>query len=349
MNFRDKKILVCGMARSGQAAALILRDLGAEVTVTDLKTQIEFEKNFAGINLRLGEDPLNFFEEFELIIISPGISVYAEFVKKAQALRISVWGEAELAYRLCPCPMIAITGTNGKTTVTTLVGEIMKRHNAGTVIAGNIGVPLTSLVEKLSPENIVVAEISSFQLETISAFKPKISAILNITEDHLDRHITMENYIAAKSRIFENSSKNEICVLNYDNCITKLLKPPCKAVFFSVKEQRIFCENENFIFKIPKTKVLAENAYAATAISLAAGVKNEIIEDVLRSFNGVPHRLEFVSAISNVDFYNDSKATNVDAAIKALENFSRPIILIGGGYDKKTDFAPWVKKFRGKS
>jgi UDP-N-acetylmuramoylalanine--D-glutamate ligase len=346
--FNGKKILVCGMARSGQAAALILHRLGAEVTATDLKEKIDWDYEEKGILLKLGQAPDEFLADNELIIISPGISVNAPFVVKAQAMGIPVWGEAELAYRLCPCPMIAITGTNGKTTVTTLVGEILKRHNPKTVVAGNIGVPLTSIVTELEYDAMVVAEISSFQLETVSEFKPAISAILNMTEDHLDRHGTMENYIAAKSRIFENNSKNEICVLNYDNSITKMLKPRGKTIFFSAKDEIkngvIFSQGVE-ILPLAETKVMPENALAAATICIAAGVSPKIIADVLRGFNGVEHRLEFVATIDKVDYYNDSKATNTDAAIKALEAFDKPLVLIGGGKCKHADFTPWVKMF----
>ncbi|MCL1863913.1 MAG: UDP-N-acetylmuramoyl-L-alanine--D-glutamate ligase [Defluviitaleaceae bacterium] len=356
--FRGKKVLVCGMARSGQAAALVLRQLGAFVTANDLKTNIDWEYDPAdkGISLRLGEKPDDFITEFDLVVISPGISMYAPFVKKAEEMHIPVCGEAELAYRLCPCPVIAITGTNGKTTVTTLVGEILKRHNPKTVIAGNIGIPLTSLIKGLTEEHIVVAEISSFQLETISAFKPKISAVLNMTEDHLDRHLTMENYIAAKSRIFENQGQNDICVLNYDNAITRSMRPRAKTLFFSAKENAdatiqngvltAFGQN---ICGIDETRVMPENALAAAAIAMSAGVPAHIVADVLREFRGVPHRCEHILTSGGVDFYNDSKATNTDAAIKALESFSsRPVVLIAGGYDKQTDFTPWVEKFCGK-
>jgi UDP-N-acetylmuramoylalanine--D-glutamate ligase len=194
-------------------------------------------------------------------------------------------------------------------------------------------------------------------LETVHEFKPKISAILNITEDHIDRHKTMENYIAEKRRILKNMGQNEISVLNYDNCITKDLKSNAKTIFFSAKhkldslENSVYLHEENIfssgkaIFPIKSTRVMPENALAATAVSLAAGVSAEIIADVLKNFRGVEHRLEFVSAINNADFYNDSKATNTDAAMKALESFDRPVILIGGGYDKATDFTPWVKMF----
>ena len=364
MDFKNKKILVCGMARSGQAAALALRQLGANVTATDLREDISwnYSPEEKGILLRLGQAPDDFFAEFELIIISPGISLYASFVQEAKALGIPVWGEAELAYRLCPCPMIAITGTNGKTTVTTIVGEILKRHNPETVIAGNIGIPLTSLVTEISSSGMVVAEISSFQLETISAFKPKVSAVLNMTEDHLDRHLTMENYIAAKCRIFENQGQNCFSVLNYDNCITREMKPTGRVVYFSTREvleSGVFLKNgeifarikgmgETSIMPITETKILPENALAATALSLCAGVSAENINYVLRNFTGIRHRLEYISTIDGAEYYNDSKATNTDAAIKALEAFDRPIILIAGGYDKKTDFTPWIKKFFGK-
>jgi len=343
----------------------VLAQQGAKVCATDKKTDVDwgYDPAAEGIELRLGEDPIGFVAEFELVIISPGISVYAPFVEKATELGIPVWGEAELAYRLCPCPMIAITGTNGKTTVTTLVGEILKQHNPKTQIAGNIGIPLTSLVTELDEDAAVVAEISSFQLETISAFRPQISAVLNMTEDHLDRHLTMENYIAAKSRIFENHRQNEITVLNYDNGITANMKPPGRVVFFSTEvqlESGVFLRDGKIIailannteIQIPmlisETKVMPENALAAAAISLCAGVSPGIIADTLRNFPGVEHRLEFVASIGGVDFFNDSKATNTDAAMKALAAFDREIVLIAGGRDKDMDFAPWVKLFQGK-
>jgi len=385
--FDGKKVLVCGMAKSGQAAALLLRQLGAFVTASDSKTEIlwDYDPVTHGIKCRMGQNPDNFVSEFELVIISPGISVYAPFVIKAESLGIPVWGEAELAFRLCPCPMIAITGTNGKTTVTTLVGEIVKRHNPDTVIAGNIGIPLTGLVSKLSPKNIVVAEISSFQLETVAAFRPAISTVLNMTEDHLDRHGTMENYIAAKARIFENQGQNDITVLNYDNLITRAMKPPGRVVYFSMYDipeagvflrngviyhrmgiitgqvrndkplswaadhgELLFASEEVPVIALSDTKVMPENALAAAALSLCAGVSVQQIADVLRSFKGVPHRLEYIGTVGGADYYNDSKATNVDAAIKGLESFNHPVVLIGGGYDKNTDFTPWVKLFNEK-
>jgi len=358
MNFKNKKVLVCGMAKSGISVAKLLHQMGALVTVQDRKLEIEWgDYNPTGINLYLGQDPDSIVGNFDLVIISPGITVYAPFVQKAQSLGIPVWGEAEFAYRLCPCPMVAITGTNGKTTVTTLVGEIMQRHNGKTVIGGNIGIPLTDLVQTITPEHLVVAEISSFQLETIAAFKPPISAVLNITEDHLDRHHTMENYINMKSRIFENHSADDITVLNYDNSITRKMKPPGKVVFFSAKEilpdgvyikdDYIYSGNDRIV-ELSKTKIMAENALAATALSLCAGATPDVIAAGLLAFTGVPHRLEYIATIDGVEYYNDSKATNVDSAIKAIENENGNVILIAGGYDKNTDFTPWVQHFAGK-
>jgi len=358
------KILVCGMAKSGQSAARLLAEMGAHVTVQDMKEDIDWNYDPTGIGLEtyLGKNPDDIVGNFDLIIISPGITVYAPFAKKAEALGIPVWGEAELAFRLCPCPMIAITGTNGKTTVTTLVGEILKLHNPGTIVGGNIGIPLTELVTTLAPENIVVAEISSFQLETIAAFKPTISAVLNMTEDHLDRHHTMENYIAMKARIFENQSPDDICVLNYDNPITREMRPPSRVVYFSAKEQLeagvylrdgFICAKmpnmpEQVIIAISGLRIMPENALAATALSLCAGASASEISKGLKAFHGVPHRMEYVATIDGVEYYNDSKATNTDAAIKAIESIDRPIILIGGGYDKNADFTPWVQSFAGK-
>ena len=351
--FEEKKVLVCGMARSGQAAAKKLHELGATVTVTDSNKETNFDNKY-GLTCLFGQDPFDFVHEFELIIISPGISVYAPFVKKAVSLGIPVWGEVELFYILCPCPIIAITGTNGKTTVTTLVGKIMKLKNNGTVIAGNIGLPLTEIVSDLKESDLVVAEISSFQLETVQNFRPKISAILNMTEDHLDRHGTMQKYIEEKTKIFQNQGQDDVVVLNYDNSITKNMKPPSKAIYFSthdtefssvyLRDGNIFVGDE-VIMPISKTKVLAENALAATAIAYTAGATKEQIAKVLEEFNGVDHRLEYVTKVNNVSYYNDSKATNVDSTIKALESFKNPVILIAGGYDKNTDFTPLVKLF----
>ena len=365
MDFKGKKVLVCGMARSGQAAAALLADLGAVVTAQDLRENIDwtYEPGEKGLALFLGQNPDSIVGEFDLIIISPGLSIYLPFVEKAKALGIPVWGETELAFRLCPCPVVAITGTNGKTTVTTLVGEILARHNTKTVVAGNIGIPLTSMVRSLTPDNIVVAEISSFQLETAVNFKPNVSAVLNMTEDHLDRHKDMETYIEMKSRIFANQRHPDLAVLNYDNPITRAMKPNCRVVWFSPKDAlpvgvyqqdgHIYArmdanQDAQHIISLDGLTLMPENALAATALALCAGATIKHIADGLRAFKGVAHRLEHVANINGADYFNDSKATNPDAAIKAITSITKPIVLIGGGYDKCSDFGPWVKEFAGK-
>ena len=365
MHFDDKKVLVCGMARSGQAAAALLTDLGAIVTAQDLRENIDwaYDPKDKGLALCLGQNPDAIIGEFDLVIISPGLSIYLPFVEKAKALGIPVWGETELAFRLCPCPVVAITGTNGKTTVTTLVGEILARYNPKTVVAGNIGIPLTSLVQDLTRDSIVVAEISSFQLETAVNFKPNISAVLNMTEDHLDRHKDMETYIEMKSRIFANQRHPDRAVLNYDNPITRAMKPDCRVVWFSQstvlpagvyrRDGQIYArvdanQEEQHIIALDGITIMTENALAATALALSAGADAKHIADGLRAFKDVPHRREHIANIGGVDYFNDSKATNPDAAIKAIESTAKPIVLIGGGYDKGTDFTPWVKAFAGK-
>ena len=352
------------MALSGQSAAKLLCKLGAFVTATDKNpnVKLDFDPEALGVTCRFGETPDSFVGDFDLIIISPGISVYAPFVQKANSLNIPVWSEAELASRLCPCPIIAITGTNGKTTVTTIVGEILKICKPNTQVAGNIGIPLTSLLSKLTPDDYLVAEISSFQLETIQTFRPFISAILNITPDHLDRHGSMEVYIEAKKRIYENQRQDEFVVLNYDNPVTKLLTPSARIVYFSQKEELaegVFVKDEwifanlngtaEMIAPVKNIKVFTENALAATALALLSGAPVAAIRQVLENFEGIPHRLEHVAVVHDVAFCNDSKATNVAAAIKALESFDRPVVLIAGGYEKDADYTELVRLFEEKT
>ncbi|MCL2404244.1 MAG: UDP-N-acetylmuramoyl-L-alanine--D-glutamate ligase [Defluviitaleaceae bacterium] len=361
MHFNNKKVLVCGMARSGQAAAALLASLGAAVTAQDMRDNIEwaYDPKEKGLALYLGKNPDAIVGEFDLIIISPGLSIYLPFIQKAKALGIAVWGESELAFSLCPCPIVGITGTNGKTTVTTLLGEILSRLNPKTVVAGNIGIPLTSLVKDLTADSIVVAEISSFQLETAINFKPSVSAVLNMTEDHLDRHKDMKTYIEMKSRIFANQRHPDIAVLNYDNPITRAMKPNCRVVWFSESTvlpvgvykrdgqvyARMDANQEKHIISLDELTIMHENVLAATALALSAGAQAHHIAHGLRAFKDVPHRREHVASIGGVDYFNDSKATNPDAAIKAIKSTKQPIVLIGGGYDKGTDFDPWVKLF----
>ncbi|MCL2016677.1 MAG: UDP-N-acetylmuramoyl-L-alanine--D-glutamate ligase [Defluviitaleaceae bacterium] len=364
-NFTNKKILVCGLAKSGVSVAQFLAGQNAQVTAQDTKPTITEETAAAlshkNITLYLGKNPDEIIRNFDMVIISPGVPFDLPFLQQARQLNIPVWGELELAYRFCPAPIMAITGTNGKTTVTTLMGEILQRHNQKTVVAGNIGIPFTEYIGKLSPDNWVVLEVSSFQLETIHHFAPKISAILNITPDHLDRHKSMEIYRYTKERIFENQSEHDFVVLSYETF--SAAQPKCSTIFFSAKQPLktgVFLENGIITAKMPnnseklqileisKTKILPENALAATALALCVNVPVKIIAETLQNFKGVPHRMEFVRQLNGVEFYNDSKATNTDAAIKAIEPLTSPTILIAGGYDKKADFTEWVQHFGGK-
>jgi UDP-N-acetylmuramoylalanine--D-glutamate ligase len=376
MEFQKKNILIIGMARSGMSSAKLCCRLGAKVKIQDMKTreqlipQLEEEIYILeqmGIELILGEDPADIVEYQDLIIISPGVPTDLRFIQKARETNVPVWSEIELAYILCSCPIVAITGTNGKTTTTTLVGEIIKEYNPNTYVVGNIGTPFTNKVDKIKLEDCVVAEISSFQLETIHNFKPKVSAILNITPDHLNRHKTYENYIAAKERIYENQDINDFCVLNEDDDICIKMKEKIKASImpFSrkkeldkglfLKDNKIWIKWDNIncgICKVSDLQILGEhnieNVLAAAAISICIGVPIDIIKRVIISFKGVEHRIEYVDTIDEVEYYNDSKATNIDAAIIGIKAMKAPIVLIGGGMDKGADFTEWINMFPGK-
>ncbi len=371
MDFKGKKALVCGMARSGISAAELLKSLGADVTLQDLKKRedlgdISYIED-KGIKIYAGKNPDDIAEEMDIIVLSPGIPTDLPFIVNAEKKGVSVISEIELAFMFTPCPVIAITGTNGKTTTTTLTGEILKAYYKDTEVVGNIGIPYTEKVVNLTENSMVVAEISSFQLEKIKTFKPSVSAVLNITPDHLDRHKTVENYTAMKERIFENQTSDDFCVLNKEDeaCLKMADKTKAKVMFFSSQNslsKGIYIENGNIILKwgninekvvhIDELQILGihnyENVMAATAISLLAGVPLDIIRDVLRKFKGVEHRIEFVDTVDGVDYYNDSKGTNTDAAIRAVLAMKKPIVLIGGGYDKGSEYDDWVETFDGR-
>ncbi len=377
MNFKEKKVLVAGVARSGVSAAVTLKKLGAVVTVSDSKTENEIKDYVKilkdnDIELYLGKNPEDIVLEQELLILSPGIPCDLPFILEAENNDIPVWSEVELGYRLSPCSVIAITGTNGKTTTTSLVGEIFKNYAENTAIVGNIGIPFTERVLELDEKSFVVAEISSFQLEKVVDFKPKVSAVLNITPDHLNRHKTLENYISAKMRIFENQDETDFLILNYDDLTCRKMKDSAKCnVLYFAKTDSLeklslsegvyfdgmsifvkFGKYDQKVIDISELKILGlhnvENAMAAVGISLVGGVPIDIITETLKNFEAVEHRIEYVTTINEVEFYNDSKGTNPDAAIKAIKAMKRPICLIGGGYDKKSDFDEWVKTFEGK-
>ncbi len=372
MNWNGKKVLVVGSGISGISASCLLGKMGAYPYLYDEnkeKSKEELIKKTKGYpkEIILGEMPEKVLEEIELGIFSPGAPVDSPLGKKLKEKKIPIWGEVELAYVCSKGNVIAITGTNGKTTTTALVGAIMKSYFKEVYVVGNIGIPYTENAEKRGKEAVSVAEISSFQLETIHSFRPKVAAILNITPDHLDRHHTMENYIAMKERIGENQTKEDIIVLNYDDPNTKKVgeKAKGRVRYFSCKnklEDGIFLEKDSILYKegsfqkevlkIGELKLLGEhnveNVMAGLLIALSFGVPLHCAQKVVKEFQGVEHRIEFVAEKKGVCYYNDSKGTNVDAAIKAIKAMRRNTVLIGGGYDKGAKYDEWIQSFEGK-
>ncbi|MBO8136623.1 MAG: UDP-N-acetylmuramoyl-L-alanine--D-glutamate ligase [Desulfotomaculum sp.] len=373
MHLDDKKALVVGAARSGIAAAKFLAEKGADVTLTDAKDEQQLGKDvqqLAEKNVKLalgGHYPDPVVEKYHMVVVSPGVPLTAPPVARAMEGNIPVIGELELAFRFAESPIVAITGTNGKTTTTSLVGEIFKNAGVKTLVAGNIGVPLISQVEKYTEDDVIVAEVSSFQLETIQTFRPKVSVILNVTPDHLDRHGTMENYISAKGKIFSNQSPFDYTVLNYDQPdVAALAKHSMgRVIFFSCRhnlDRGVYIQNGNIVAALDGSPVHIlpveklsipgehnlENALAAVACAAAMGIEFSVIKQTLSTFPGVAHRLETVAAINGVSYVNDSKATNPDAAVKALDAFKQPIILIAGGLNKGSDFTAFAKKIKEK-
>ncbi len=369
MKYQGKQVLVCGMARSGIAAAKMLAKQGAKVILQDMKkredvpqTALDLEKQ--GVTLYTGKNPDDIAKNQDLIVLSPGIPCDLPFILEAEKAGVEVISEVELAYRQTPCPVIAITGTNGKTTTTTLVGEIMQEVAPHTAVVGNIGIPYSEKVTELTEKDWVVAEISSFQMEKAKEFHPHISAVLNITPDHLNRHKTMEVYIAMKERVFANQTAEDFCILNYEDAICRKMaeKTKAKVFFFSSKstlEQGIYLDGQNIclrwqgkeeiLLSVKELQILGvhnhENAMAAVAMAVCSGVDLDTIRHVLRNFKGVAHRIEYVATVDGVDYYNDSKGTNTDASIRAVLAMEKPIVLIGGGYDKGVSFDDWTKLF----
>lgn len=372
MEYNGKKALVCGMARSGIAAAKLLNRLGARVTLQDMKKREEISADVLalegeGIVLYTGANPDEIACAQDLIVLSPGIPCDLPFIAAAEEAGIEVISEVELAYRLTPCPITAITGTNGKTTTTTLTGEIMKTAYSGTAVVGNIGIPYSEEVERLTEKDWVVAEISSFQMEKAKEFHPHISAVLNITPDHLNRHKTMDVYIAMKERVFAKQTAADFCILNHGDEICRKMadKTAAKIFFFDSSEtlaEGIYLDgdaievrwgaiNETLIH-VDELQILGvhnyENVMAAAAMAICAGISLDAIRKVLKGFAGVAHRIEYVATVDGVDYYNDSKGTNVDASIRAVLAMKKPIVLIGGGYDKGSSFDEWTKLFPGR-
>lgn len=372
-NVENKKILVVGLGKSGIAASQILCKLGAKVSVQDNKLESEIDPQLLaffsgfGVNLILGRQPYQ-EENFDLIVLSPGVDTKLPWIQTKQKNGCKVIGELELAYLIGRGRYVAITGTNGKTTTTTLVGEIFKLSGRKTHVVGNIGVAVIAKAESATENDWLVTETSSFQLETIETFKPEIAAILNLTPDHLNRHKTMEAYAAAKARIFENQDESDVVVLNGDDplCVELSKSASSKIAFFSRKKtlgMSCFAENgwvnvRDFdgstreILPIEDIKILGdhnlENVLAAVAICYFTGIESEVIREAVSKFKGVQHRIEPVSTVDGVEYFNDSKGTNTDATITAIKALKDNILLIAGGDGKNQDFKPLAKELAGR-
>lgn len=375
MDLTDKKVVVVGTGVSGMGAVKLLSETSADITLYDGNDKADRDEilkkipDDCDLRLIIGEMPDEVVKETDLLVISPGVPIDSDIVKLFEKENVPVWGEIELAYNFEKGTVFAITGTNGKTTTTTLVGEIMKEYNNQTFVVGNIGNSYTSEVLKTTKDSYTVAEISSFQLETIREFAPKGSAILNITPDHLNRHYTMENYAAVKESITKNQWKvreDDYCVLNYDDKVLRKFGKTIKnPVYFSRKEKpskgayldgriiRYFDGKDDYeVMSVDDMHLFGnhnyENVMAAIAMTIEAGVPLNIIINVIKDFMGVEHRIEYVRDKNGVRYYNDSKGTNPDSSIKALEAMSRPTILIAGGYDKHSEFDEFIEAFDNK-
>ena len=373
MDLLGKKVLVAGCGKSGLGAAGLLQKAGAVPVLFDENEKLDgkalcaredYPKDTA---LVLGSLPKELLSELSLAVLSPGISIEEAFVSTLEEADIPVWGEIELAWNFEKGKVLAITGTNGKTTTTTLVGEIMKRYQDNTFVVGNIGTPYTQEVLKTDKDSVTVAEISSFQLETAVHFHPSVSAILNITPDHLNRHHTMGCYIETKESITKNQTAGDTCVLNYEDEVLRRFGETLqtKVVFFSSKrrlEKGLYLDGEDIFYAdgTTDTKVINvnelnilgkhnyENVMAAVGMSVSFGVPMDKIVEVLKRFQAVEHRIEYVTEKRGVKFYNDSKGTNPDAAIQGIRAMNRPTLLIGGGYDKQSEYDEWIESFDGK-
>ena len=381
MVVKDKNVLVFGSGISGEAACALLLKEEAKVVLYDGNDKLNPEEIRAKIeggdseSLEIilgtleGDRKGELLDKLSLVVMSPGVPTDLPIVNEMREKGLPIWGEIELAYVFGKGDVLAITGTNGKTTTTSLLGEIMKNYAQSSFVVGNIGNPYTSIALQTREDSVIVAEMSSFQLETIQTFRPRVSAILNITPDHLNRHHTMEAYIEAKENIAKNQTPEDICVLNYEDEETRKMADEFQAsvLFFSSKhklEQGIYLDGEDIVYKPEKEKegtvicktgelqILGvhnyENVMAAVAMAAAYGVDLDVIRKSVLAFKGVEHRIEYVAEKNGVVYYNDSKGTNPDAAIKGIQAMNRPTVLIGGGYDKDSAYDEWIDSFDGK-
>ncbi|MTK09044.1 MAG: UDP-N-acetylmuramoyl-L-alanine--D-glutamate ligase [Hungatella sp.] len=369
----SQKILVAGSGKSGIAASRMILKTGDEAVLYDSNDALKKDELLIQfgetdkISVILGELKKEDLKDISICVISPGIGLDAPFVSVLKEADIPVWSEIQLAYHHAKGKLAAITGTNGKTTTTALTGEIMKAFYEHVYVVGNIGIPYTQEALKTTEDSVTVAEVSSFQLETITDFHPDVSAILNITPDHLNRHKTMECYIKVKESITVNQTEKDCCVLNYDDLVLRefgeSMKP--RAIYFSSRNSLAegYCidgdviirnhrGNREEIVNINELNLLGrhnhENVMAAIAIASELNVPMEVIKKAVCEFQAVEHRIEFVAEKAGVKYYNDSKGTNPDAAIQAVKAMPGPTILIAGGYDKNSEYDEWIESFDGK-
>ena len=373
MKIEEQKVLVVGTGISGIAAAELLQSKNVDTVLFDGNKELDLNKLYEkapelkDMPIILGELTEEQMHEFGVAVLSPGVPTDLPMVERLRAQNVAIWGEIELAYYFGKGRLIAITGTNGKTTTTALTGAIMKNYYKDVRIVGNIGIPYTSEAATMTDDTVTVAEISSFQLETIHDFCPDVSAILNITEDHLNRHHTMECYIKTKEDITRNQTKDQVCVLNSEDEVLRSFgeSAPAKVVYFSSHrklDNGFYLEGEDIYYAVDgqSTHVINvnelnllgrhnyENVMAVCAMSVNFGVPMDKIVEVLKIFQAVEHRIEYVTEKRGVKFYNDSKGTNPDAAIQGIRAMNRPTFLIGGGYDKQSEYDEWIEAFDGK-
>lgn len=372
MDFSKKTVFVAGCGISGISAAKLLIENGIRTILYDANEKTDAEqiaKNFPEDKcpeMVFGEWKAD-EKQVDIVVLSPGIPTDLPFVETFRKNGIPIMGEIELAYLFGAGKIIGITGTNGKTTTTALTGQIMKAYFSDVHVVGNIGIPYTGLAGTMTEDTVTVAEISSFQLETIDKFRPDVSAILNITPDHLDRHHTMQNYMQAKADIAKNQTKEQVCVLNYDNDLTRKLAEqiPANVLFFSRLEELkegVCLKGDSIVYihnqeKKPVCRLSdiqlagdcnVENVMAAAAMAVSMQVPMDVIQKVIAQFKAVEHRIEFVEEINGVKYYNDSKGTNPDAAIQGIKAMDRPTVLLAGGYDKHSEYAEWLNACKGK-
>lgn len=373
MKLEDKKVLIAGTGISGIAAARLCSGKKAQVILYDGNDKLKEEEikeklgSSLDIQIILGELKEEVMKNIDLLILSPGVPTDLEFVNTIRAYGIPIWGEVELAFQFSKGKIAAITGTNGKTTTTALVGEIMKTYYESVFVVGNIGIPYTQMVSDMKDSSVTVAEMSSFQLETVHEFRANVSAILNISPDHLNRHHTMDCYIEAKCNVTKNQTEEDTCVLNYEDEVLrefgKTLKS--KVIYFSSVrkiENGIYLDEgeiklnqngeETMLCNIRQLKLLGthnyENIMAGIAIGMSLSVPMQCIIKAITDFTAVEHRIEYVTEKNGIKYYNDSKGTNPDAAIKGIEAMITPTLLIGGGYDKDSEYDQWINAFNGK-